>query len=143
MFAGFIRRLVAADTSSMTLALAGRFTPTPAMFELAMRSDVLLRELFDRVRPALRDDADVHDLSLIFEMIAAIKTPDRDRTLELRGATPTWSWPGCRPAPAPRRPRRCPVSRSLRRDQRPLDAGTALPDFMIAVDHHSGEPDGS
>jgi len=44
VFAGFIRRLVAADTSSMTLALAGRFTPTPAMFELAMRSDVLLRD---------------------------------------------------------------------------------------------------
>jgi AcrR family transcriptional regulator len=84
VFAGFIRRLVAADTSSMTLALAGRFTPTPAMFELALRSDVLLRELYDRVRPALRDDADVHDLSLIFEMIAAIKTPDRDRTMELR-----------------------------------------------------------
>ena len=84
VFAGFIRRLVAADTSSMTLALAGRFTPTPAMFELAMRSDILLRELFDRVQPALRDDADVHDLSLIFEMVAAIKTPDRDRTMELR-----------------------------------------------------------
>ena len=100
VFAGFIRRLVAADTSSMTLALAGRFTPTPAMFELAMRSDVLLRELFDRVRPALRDDADVHDLSLIFEMIAAIKTPDRDRTRELRQRYTDLVLAGLR-APAP------------------------------------------
>jgi len=109
VFAGFIRRLVAADTSSMTLALAGRFTPTPAMFELAMRSDVLLRELFDRVRPALRDDADVHDLSLIFEMIAAIKTPDRDRTRELRQRYTDLVLAGLR-APAPGAPPPPPLS---------------------------------
>jgi AcrR family transcriptional regulator len=108
VFAGFIRRLVAADTSSMTLALAGRFTPTPAMFELAMRSDVLLRELFDRVRPALRDDADVHDLSLIFEMIAAIKTPDRDRTMELRQRYTDVVLAGLR-APAPGTPPQDPL----------------------------------
>jgi hypothetical protein len=93
----------------MTLALAGRFTPTPAMFELAMRSDVLLRELFDRVRPALRDDADVHDLSLIFEMIAAIKTPDRDRTLELRRRYTDLVLAGLR-APAPGAPPPAPLS---------------------------------
>ena len=109
VFAGFVHRLVAADTSSMTLALAGRFTPTPAMFELAMRSDVLLRELFDRVRPALRDDADVHDLSLIFEMIAAIKTPDRDRTRELRRRYTDLLLAGLR-APAPGAPPPAPLS---------------------------------
>jgi len=117
VFAGFIRRLVAADTSSMTLALAGRFTPTPAMFELAMRSDVLLRELFDQVRPALRDDADVHDLSLIFEMIAAIKTPDRDRTRELRQRYTDLVLAGLR-APAPGAPPPAPLSgRPLRFDE--------------------------
>jgi hypothetical protein len=73
------------------------------MFELAMRSDVLLRELFDRVRPVLRDDADVHDLSLIFEMIAAIKTPDRDRTMELRQRYTDVVLAGLR-APAPGTP---------------------------------------
>jgi hypothetical protein len=79
------------------------------MFELAMRSDVLLRELFDRVRPALRDDADVHDLSLIFEMIAAIKTPDRDRTRELRQRYTDLVLAGLR-APAPGAPPPVPLS---------------------------------
>lgn len=103
VFAAFVHRLVAADTSSMTLALAGHFTPTPAMFELAARSNELLSELFDRVRPALRDDADVHDLSVITEMIAAIKAPDRDRTLELRRRYTDLVLAGLR-APAPGAP---------------------------------------
>jgi AcrR family transcriptional regulator len=107
-FAAFVHRLVAADTSSMTLALAGRFTPTPDMFELAVRSDRLLRELFDRVRPALRDDADVHDLSVISEMIAAIKSPDRDRTLELRRRYTDLVLAGLR-APAPGTPPPAPL----------------------------------
>jgi hypothetical protein len=114
VFAAFVHRLVAADTSSMTLALAGRFTPTPAMFELAIRSDVLLRELFDRVRPALRDDTDVHDLSVITEMIASIKVPDRARTMELRRRYTDLILAGLRapapgaspPAPLPGRPLR-------------------------------------
>jgi AcrR family transcriptional regulator len=109
VFTAFVHRLVAADTSSMTLALAGRFTPTPAMFELAARSNELLGELFDRVRPALRDDADVHDLSVITEMIAAIKTPDRDRTLELRRRYTNLLLAGLR-APAPGAPPPAPLS---------------------------------
>ncbi|HEX6855794.1 MAG TPA: TetR/AcrR family transcriptional regulator, partial [Streptosporangiaceae bacterium] len=109
VFAGFIRRLVAADTSSMTLALAGRFTPTPAMFELAARSNELLGELFNRVRPALRDDTDVHDLSVITEMIASIKVPDRDRTMELRRRYTDLVLAGLR-APAPGAPPPAPLS---------------------------------
>ena len=109
VFTDFVHRLVAADTSSMTLALAGRFIPTPAMFELAARSNELLGQLFDRVRPALRDDADVHDLSVITEMIAAIKTPDRDRTRELRRRYTDLLLAGLR-APAPGAPPPAPLS---------------------------------
>lgn len=109
VFAAFVHRLVAADTSSMTLALAGRFTPTPAMFELAARSNELLGELFNRVRPALRDDTDVHDLSVITEMIASIKVPDRDRTMELRRRYTDLVLAGLR-APAPGAPPPAPLS---------------------------------
>jgi AcrR family transcriptional regulator len=83
-FADYMRRLIAADTSSMTLALAGRFSPTPDMFALAERANELLNRFFARVEHALRPDLDVHDLSLIFEQIAAIKLGDRARTEQLR-----------------------------------------------------------
>ena len=43
-------RLVDADTSSLTAALAGTFTPTPDMLRLAERANRLLSELFDRVK---------------------------------------------------------------------------------------------
>ena len=76
-FADYMRRLVDADTSSMTLALAGSFTPTAEMFALAERANELLARFFERVKGVLRPDLDVHDLSLIFELLAAIKLSDR------------------------------------------------------------------
>ncbi len=84
VFSEFMERLVDADTSSLTLALAGRFTPTPEMFALAERANELSVELFERTKGALRDGLEVHDLSLVFELIAAIKLPDRVRTEQLR-----------------------------------------------------------
>jgi AcrR family transcriptional regulator len=80
----YMSRLVAADTSSMTLALAGTFQPTPEMFALAERSSRLLGELFERVRGVLRPGTVVHDLSLVFELVAAVKTANRERTQQLR-----------------------------------------------------------
>jgi AcrR family transcriptional regulator len=83
-FAEYMRRLIDADTSSMTLALAGSFTPTAEMFVLAERANELLVSFFERVKGVLRPDLDVHDLSLIFELVAAIKVADRARTQVLR-----------------------------------------------------------
>ena len=83
-FADYMRRVVDADTNSMTLALAGSFTPTEDMFALAERANKLLEALFNRVRPALRSDIDVHDISMIFELVAAVKVSDRSRTEQLR-----------------------------------------------------------
>jgi AcrR family transcriptional regulator len=83
-FAAYMRRLVEADTSSMTLALAGTFTPTEEMFVLAERANELLRRFFERVKAVLRPDVEVHDLSLIFELVAAIKIGERERTMQLR-----------------------------------------------------------
>jgi AcrR family transcriptional regulator len=84
VFTDYMGRIVDADTSSLTLALAGTFTPTEEMFALAERANELMEELFDRTRITLRDDLAVHDLSLVWELVAAIKTPDPERTQELR-----------------------------------------------------------
>ncbi len=80
----YMSRMVEADTSAMTLALAGRFTPTEDMFALADRSAQLLARLFDRVGDVLRPEVVMHDLSLAFELVAAIKTTSPGRTQELR-----------------------------------------------------------
>jgi AcrR family transcriptional regulator len=85
-FADFMRRAVDANTSSLTRALAGTFVPTPEMWANGQRSADLLGELFDRTRSAeaLRSDLDVHDLSLIFEQLAAVRAGGEARTHELR-----------------------------------------------------------
>jgi AcrR family transcriptional regulator len=83
-FADYMRRCVDADTSSITLALAGTFTPTPEMFALAEQANQLGAALFDKIKGVLRPDADVHDISLAFELVAAVKTSDRQRTEQLR-----------------------------------------------------------
>jgi AcrR family transcriptional regulator len=83
-FGDYMRRLVDADTSSLTLALAGRFTPTGEMFALAERANRLSSELFERVKAELRPGIEVHDVSLVLEMLASIKLADRPRTEQLR-----------------------------------------------------------
>lgn len=80
----YMGRLVDADTSSLTLALAGRFTPTPEMYALAERANELSRQLFDRIKHELRPGIDAHDVSLVFELVAAIRLAGRERTRELR-----------------------------------------------------------
>lgn len=84
VLASYMRRLIDADISSLTASLAGTFAPTEDMFALAARSQQLLRELFDRVRDALRPGAGANDVGAITELIASIKTPDPRRTRELR-----------------------------------------------------------
>jgi len=84
VFSAWMGRLVDADTSSLTLALAGTFTPTAEMFALAERANQLGEALFDRVRNELRPGIAVHDLSLVFELVAAIRVSDRERTALLR-----------------------------------------------------------
>ena len=84
VLADFMRRLVDADTSSMTQSMAGTFAPTPDMFALANRSSQLMGELFAQVNDVLRPDVVLHDLSLVFEMVAAVRGPNPPRTQELR-----------------------------------------------------------
>ena len=85
-FADFMRRAVAADTSSLTLRLAGTFTPTEDLYRDAARAQQLIVQLVERTRAAgaIRPDVEANDLSMIFEQLAAIRLGDEGRTRELR-----------------------------------------------------------
>ena len=84
VLADFMRHLADADTSSMTRAFAGKFAPTPEMFALANRSSELFDTFFALIRDVLRPGIVQHDLSLVFELVAAIKFSSPERTTELR-----------------------------------------------------------
>lgn len=85
-FAGFMRRIVDADTHSLTLSLAGTFAPTEELYRDAQTAQALNVRLFDRTKAAglIRPDVEVVDVSLIFEQLAAIRVGDEDRTRQLR-----------------------------------------------------------
>jgi AcrR family transcriptional regulator len=86
VFADFMRRIVDADTHSITLRLAGTFTPSEKLFRDAERSHDLARRILERATSAgiVRPDLVTDDLSLLFEQLAAIRVGGEQRTSELR-----------------------------------------------------------
>jgi AcrR family transcriptional regulator len=86
VFARFMRRAVDADTNSLTLRLAGTFTPTEEMWREGDRAARLNHELIERAKAAgvLRPEIEVGDLSLIFEQLASVNAGDRERAFQLR-----------------------------------------------------------
>ena len=85
-FAGFMGRVVDADTHSLTLSLAGTFTPTKDLYDDAERAQELNLRLLERTKAAgaVRADLDVNDLSFVFEQVASVRLGDPDRTRQLR-----------------------------------------------------------
>jgi AcrR family transcriptional regulator len=85
-FAGFMRRIVDADTHSLTLRLAGTFTPTEELYRDSERAQELNVRLFERTRAAgaIRSDIEVDDIALLLEQLAAVRVADEDRTRQLR-----------------------------------------------------------
>ena len=81
---GFLERIVLADVHSLTVHLAGTFTPTPEMAADAVRSGELAGELFDRARDRLRPGVVVQDLVLLLEGCAAVRASTPERTGQLR-----------------------------------------------------------
>ncbi|BCJ36164.1 TetR family transcriptional regulator [Actinocatenispora thailandica] len=83
---GFLTRVVDADVHSLTVRLAGRFTPTEQLGADARRAGELAGRLVDRARRdgRLRPDVVAQDLGLVLEGCAAIRLPDPDRTGQLR-----------------------------------------------------------
>jgi len=85
-FARFMRRVVDADTHSLTSRLAGTFTPTEELNRDAGIAQELNERLFERTRAAgaIRPDLDVNDLSMVFEQVASVRLGDAGRTSQLR-----------------------------------------------------------
>jgi AcrR family transcriptional regulator len=86
VFARFVRRVVDADTHSLTMRLAGTFQPTEVHMRGAERAGKLNAALVERLHEAgaIRPDLAVADLGQIFEMVAAIRFGDDKRRSELR-----------------------------------------------------------
>jgi AcrR family transcriptional regulator len=85
-FAEFMRRIVDADTHSLTLRLAGTFTPTEELYRDSRRAQEHNVRLFERTKAAgaIRRDVVVDDLSLLLEQLAAVRVGDEERTRQLR-----------------------------------------------------------
>ena len=85
-FRRFLERIVDADVHSLTVHLAGTFTPTPEMDMDAMRAFALSDALVDRAHAdgRLRRDIVTQDITLVLEGCAAVRVPDPLRTRQLR-----------------------------------------------------------
>jgi AcrR family transcriptional regulator len=83
-FASFLHGVVDADVHSLTVHLAGTFTPTEEMNTDAVRAGELATALFDRARPGMRAGVVAADVTMLLEMCAAVRVPDAARTSELR-----------------------------------------------------------
>lgn len=85
-FALFLKGIVEADTHSLTISLAGTFTPTAEHGELAGRAGELTNAIVDRAHAAgaLRPDVVSGDLAQLFEQLAHVRADDDARTAELR-----------------------------------------------------------
>lgn len=85
-FATFMREVVDADTHSLTISLAGTFTPTEELFELSIRGGELSHLVPNRVRDAgmLRQDVTNSDVAMLFEQLASVRLGDEERTAQLR-----------------------------------------------------------
>lgn len=85
-FATFITGIVESDVHSLTVKLAGTFTPTQQLHEQAAESSRLAEKVFNRASRAgtLRAGVAANDMAMVFEQLAAIRLGDDQRRLELR-----------------------------------------------------------
>src|SRR4051794_29407440 len=84
--AAFVAGVIDEDVHSLTVHLAGTFTPTPELNGLAAEANARGGAIFDRAAGAgaVRDDLVVDDLAMVFEQVTAVRVSDPERTRALR-----------------------------------------------------------
>jgi AcrR family transcriptional regulator len=94
-FARFMRRVVDADTHSLTLRLAGTFTPTDDLNRQAATAQQLNRRLFERTKAAgaIRPDLVVDDQHRTRRLrhLALLLDASRTPGTALPGPPPAWT----------------------------------------------------
>ncbi|WP_254896962.1 TetR/AcrR family transcriptional regulator [Amycolatopsis sp. Hca4] len=107
----FLTRVVEADVHSLTVHLAGTFTPTPEMGRDAQRAGELTRKLVERAHESgrLRPDVVTEDIGMILECCAAIRVDDPSAPHSCATGTSACSSKGC-----PRKGRICRARRRSR-----------------------------
>ena len=85
-FASFVEGVIEEDTHSLTVHLAGTFTPTPELSDLAQEASDLGDAIVERAvaAGAVRDDLVTEDVAMIFEQVTAVRVDDPARTRVLR-----------------------------------------------------------
>jgi AcrR family transcriptional regulator len=85
-FAVFLTGIVESDVHSLTVHLAGTFTPTEELHGLVTRANSLTEKLMRQTHRAraVRRDLDLNDLPMLFEQMSALRVQDEDRTRQLR-----------------------------------------------------------
>jgi AcrR family transcriptional regulator len=98
----FITGVVQADVHSITVRLAGTFTPSAELHKLSDHANQLANRLFRRARGAgaVRQDLHVNDLPMLFEQLASIHGYDEARTRTLRDRYLTLQLDALRPSAA-------------------------------------------
>lgn len=84
--ATFLERVVDADVHSLTVHLAGTFTPDESLLPDVRHAEKVNSELVRRAHESgqLRREVTPQDLGLVLEACAAVSTPDAERTGQLR-----------------------------------------------------------
>ena len=85
-FVFLLEGLVEASVHSLTIRLAGLFTPTDDFSPLVQAAERLNEQILGRAKAAgvVREDLEVDDISLVLEQLAAIRVGDPERTAQLR-----------------------------------------------------------
>ena len=86
VYADCLTRILDGGSQALAQRLAGTFTPSPDMSDLAQRAGALALEVHQRAQQAgvLRDDVTPADIVLLLETLSAITVPSRDHSPALR-----------------------------------------------------------
>ena len=85
-FEALVTGIVEADVHSLTVSLAGTFTPTKELGALAQEANAMAARVIEGARTAgaICPDLTPEDFAMLLEQVTAVRLPDPSRTAEAR-----------------------------------------------------------